>query len=90
MIMKIAMKLAGLPCEIEFLFGIFSNGQRNCTKEDFSHCCLNRLNLRKDVTEKEMQYFLQVNEHLREKTYIEKDDFVSVFKPAIIKARNEQ
>ena len=47
-IMQIARKLAPLNCEIELMFGIFSQGQRNCTKEDFKHTCLQRLRLAKD------------------------------------------
>ena len=47
-IMQIARKLAPLNCEIELMFGIFSQGQRNCTKEDFKHVCLQRLRLAKD------------------------------------------
>jgi len=46
--MQIALKLAPLNCEIELMFGIFSQGQRNCTKEDFKHTCLQRLRLARD------------------------------------------
>ena len=47
-IMQIARKLAPLNCEIDLMFGIFSQGQRNCTKEDFKHTCLHRLRLERD------------------------------------------
>jgi hypothetical protein len=47
--------------EIGLLFGVFSRGLRNCTKEDFKYCCLNRLGLRKEISESEIDMFLMGN-----------------------------
>ena len=88
---QIARKLAPLTCEIELMFGIFSQGQRNCTKEDFKHTCLQRLRLERDgLTERELDIFLQSNEYMRDSNVIEKDDFVYVFNGAIAAARNDR
>ena len=46
-IMRIARKLAQLPVDINLMFGLFTQGQRNCTKSDFKHVVLHRLNLGK-------------------------------------------
>ena len=90
-IMQIARKLAPLNCEIELMFGIFSQGQRNCTKEDFKHTCLNRLRLLRDgLQERELDIFLRSNDYMRDSNVIEKDDFVHVFAGAIAAARNER
>ena len=83
--MRIARKLATLNCDIELLFGIFSQGKRNCTKEDFNHCALNRLNLRKDgMTERELELLLMGNEYTKDHNVIEKDDFIQIFGQAIV------
>ena len=90
-VMRIARKLSTLNCDIELLFGIFSRGQRSCTKEDFKHCCLSRLNLRKEnMTERELDLLLMGNEHTRDRDVIERGDFVAIFQGAIIAARNER
>lgn len=90
-VMQIAKKLAPLNCEIELMFGIFSQGQRNCTKEDFKHTCLQRLRLERDgLTEREIDILLTSNDILRDSNVIEKDDFVQVFAGAIAAARNER
>ena len=39
-IMRIARKLARLSIDVELMFGIFSRGTRQCTREDFKYCCL--------------------------------------------------
>ena len=55
MIMRIARKLAQLQCDVGIMFGIFSKGQPVCTRENFKHCCLTRLNLGTDgLTEREL------------------------------------
>ena len=65
-VMRIARKLAALNCEIELMFGIFSQGNRNCTHENFKHCCLNRLNLgREGLTERELDLLLVGNEYTK-------------------------
>jgi len=88
---QISRKLAPLNCEIELIFGIFSQGQRNCTKEDFKHTCLQRLRLERDgLTERELDIFLQSNEYMRDSNVIEKDEFIYVFSGAIAAARNER
>ena len=88
---QIARKLAPLNCEIELMFGIFSQGQRSCTKQDFKHTCLQRLKLARDgMTEREVDVFLESNVQLRDSNVIEKRDFVHVFQGAIFAARNER
>ena len=87
--MRIAKKLAGLQCDIELLFGIFSQGLRTCTQEDFAYCCLHRLGLKKEITDKEMDLFLQGNEHLKDSNFIERDNFKAIFENSVIRARND-
>lgn len=84
-VMRISRKLASLNCDIELIFGIFSQGQRNCTKEDFKHCALNRLNLKKDgMTERELDLLLMGNQYTRDSNVIEREDFVCLFGDSII------
>ena len=83
-IMRIARKLANVPCDIEMMFGIFTYGRRNCTKADFKHTVLHKLNLAKEgMTEKELDIIFQSNEYLSISEIIEVDDFMSVFAKAI-------
>ena len=90
-VMRIARKLGSLHCDIELIFGIFTQGQRNCTKEDFKHCCLHRLNLRADgMTERELDLLLMGNKYTKDDNIIERDDFVNIFGNTIIQARNER
>jgi hypothetical protein len=56
--MRIARKLAIIGGEIETLFGAFSRGQKTVTKEDFKHTVLNRLVLKKEISEREIDMFL--------------------------------
>jgi hypothetical protein len=71
------------------MFGIFSRGMKTCTKEDFKYCCLQRLNMRNDITEKELDLFLSGNPRLQNKNIVEQKDFVEIFTSAIIKARSD-
>lgn len=90
-VMQIARKLASLNCEIEMMFGLFSQGARNCTKEDFKHVCLHRLRLSADgLSERELDMVLSANEYTRDSNIIEKQDFISLFSGAIVTARNER
>lgn len=43
LIYRISKKLARFPGDVEMLFGIFSRGQKNVTKEDFKYTVLKRL-----------------------------------------------
>ena len=61
LIMRIAMKLGKLNCEMSSLFGIFSRGMLTATKEDFKYCCLQRLGLRTEISEREIDLFLLGN-----------------------------
>lgn len=63
-IYRIAQKLGRLSLDVELMFGIFSRGTRSCTFEDFKYCCLQRLNMRNEITEKELDLFLSGNARL--------------------------
>jgi len=58
-IYKIATKLAKFPVDIETIFGVFSRGQKTASKEDFKYCVLNRLNLKKEISDREIDLFLR-------------------------------
>ena len=61
-IQAVAAKLANLACEVPLMYGIFSQGRRNCTVKDFKHTCLHRLGLALDgVTDRELDVFLRNN-----------------------------
>ena len=81
------MRLAKINCSIELLFGIFTGGMRTATKEDFAHCLLTRLNLNREVSQKEVDLLLLGNDFFANKTCIEKSDFIGVFKNPIEQAR---
>lgn len=84
LIMRIALKLGRLNCEISSLFGIFSRGMLTATKEDFKYCCLQRLGLRTEISERELDLFLLGNAQLKDKNFIEREDFLAVFEGAIL------
>ena len=73
------------------MFGIFSQGKRNCTKEDFKHTCLQRLKLGNDgLNERELDVVLQSNAHFVNSNVIERNDWLAVFQGAVASARNER
>ena len=82
--MRIARKLAKLNCEVHILFGIFSRGMLTTTKEDFKYCCLQRLGLRTEISERELDLFLVGNKIIKDKNYIESEDFIEIFEGAIL------
>lgn len=57
--------------DVELMFGIFSRGTRTCSFEDFKYCCLQRLNLKLEMSEKELDMFLNNNKKLKHKQFIE-------------------
>ncbi|CDW85652.1 protein fantom [Stylonychia lemnae] len=86
---RIAKKIAKFPGDLELLFGIFTRGQKNVTKEDFKYTCLKRLNLKNDISEREIDMFLRGNQYLVDKNLVELDDFVQIFTEAITRARSD-
>lgn len=91
MIMRIARKLAQLQCDVGIMFGIFSKGQPVCTRENFKHCCLTRLNLGTDgLTERELDLLLSESELTRGSNFIENHAFVKVFTDPINMAKDER
>ena len=87
-IMKIARKLSKLSLEVDLLFGVFSRGQKSCTKEDFKYCCLQRLGLKTELAEKELDQLFESNPKLRDGYNLTQQVFVEIFTDAIIKARD--
>ena len=88
-IYRIALKLAKFPADVDLLFGIFSRGQKTVSKEDFKYCALQRLNLRKEISEREIDLFLRGSPQLVDKEFIDKNDFLMIFSAAISQARHE-
>ena len=89
LIMRIARKLATIGGEVETLFGAFSRGQKTVTKEDFKHTVLNRLVLKKEITEREIDMFLTANPRLQHKEIVTLDDFLMLFTASITQARHD-
>lgn len=83
----IALRLARQNVSVELMFGIFSNGNRTCTKEDFKHCLLHRLGLNADLSERELDVFLAGRFDPR-KNYIDKAGFMDIFNDAIAQAKS--
>ena len=72
------------------MFGIFTQGQRTCSKSDFKHVVLHRLNLGKTgMEERELELIFQSNEFMQGSDIIEREDFMNVFGPAIMQAKKE-
>lgn len=86
-ISAIASRLARHNCSIELLFGIFSNSMSTTTKEDFKYCLLQRLQLNEEIADRELDLLLASNEFFANKTYIDRNDFIAVFKEPIEQAR---
>lgn len=77
--MRIAKRLATLPGEIDMVFGVFSRGQKTVTKEDFKYTCLKRLQLAKEISDREIDMFLRGNSRLLETEIITMDQFLEIF-----------
>ena len=63
------------------MFGIFSRGSRSCSRDDFKYCCLQRLNLKSEISERELDMLL--NRKLETKSHMDQEDFVKIFKEQI-------
>jgi len=88
-IRKIAAKLSKRIIDVELMFGIFSRGAKACTREDFKYCCLQRLDLGKELSDKELEMFLNQHPRLKDKATISQRDFIEIFSNEIIAARHE-
>ena len=55
---KISKKLCKRNIDVELMFGIFSRGQKLCSFEDFKYCCMQRLGLKQDLHENDINIFL--------------------------------
>jgi hypothetical protein len=71
------------------IFGVFSRGQKTVTKEDFKYSCLKRLQLSKEITEREIDMFLRGNPMLLDSEVLTLDQFLELFSTAIKQARND-
>ena len=87
--MRIAKRLAKLPGEIDMVFGVFSRGQKTVTKEDFKYTCLKRLQLAKEISDREIDMFLRGHTRLLETEIITMDQFLEIFSSAIKQARSD-
>ena len=76
---RIAQKLAKVPCEVSLMFGIFSRGAPFVGFEDFKYCVLQRLNLKQELNERELDMFLNQNETLQGCGQIDQNQFVQIF-----------
>jgi len=91
LVYRIAKKLARFPVEsVELLFGIFARGEKTVSKEDFKYGVLQRLNLRTEITEKELELFLRSNPQIADRDYLDKTDFIEIFASAITQARHDR
>jgi hypothetical protein len=70
------------------MFGIFARGSKACTREDFKYCCLRSLNLKDELSERELDMFWSQHSRLRGKAAIDKEDFADIFADAITAARS--
>lgn len=88
-IQKIAAKLSRSRrvIDLDLMFGIFARGSKACTREDFKYCCLRSLNLKDELSERELDMFWSQHSRLRGKAAIDKEDFADIFADAITAAR---
>jgi hypothetical protein len=86
---RIAKRVARLPGDVETLFGAFSRGQKTVTKEDFKFTVLNRLQLKKEINEREIDMFLRGNPRLLDREILNLEDFQMIFSAAITQARHD-
>lgn len=86
---RIALKLAKFPVgeSIELLFGIFTSGSKTVDRETFKMVIRRKLQLKDEISEKELDIFLKGNPYLADKEYIDLADFMQIFSAAITKAR---
>ena len=70
------------------MFGIFSSGAKACTREDFKYTCLQKLKLKDELSDRELEMFLSQHPRLKDKATIDQNDFKEIFSEAIITARN--
>ena len=71
------------------VFGVFSRGQKTVTKEDFKYTCLKRLQMSKEISEREIDMFLRGNPRLLDSEILTMDQFLDIFSAAIKQARND-
>lgn len=64
MVKLIATKVSKKPLDIASIFGLFSGGANITTFEDFKYNCLQRLNLREALKEKDIDFFLENEKQL--------------------------
>jgi hypothetical protein len=90
LVYRIAAKLArfGLA-NLEMIFSIFARGDKFVHKEDFKYCILYRLRLKQQISEVEIDRFLEYNQFLAHKETLDLYDFKSIFEQPIFTARNE-
>ena len=88
-IQRIARRLAKIPGEVDMVFGVFSRGQKTVTKEDFKYTCLKRLQMSKEISEREIDMFLRGNPRLLDSEILTMDQFLDIFSAAIKQARND-
>lgn len=69
------------------MFGIFSRGTKVCSREDFKYCCLQRLDLKREISDRELSMFLE--NKLGNKANITQKEFVTIFSGPIGQAREE-
>lgn len=68
------------------VFGFFSGGKPIATFDDFKYNCLQRLNLKNQLQEKELDFFIDNVEQLQGKTRFVEADFLIIFRHAMRKA----
>jgi len=88
-IQRIARRVAKIPGEVDMVFGVFSRGQKTVTKEDFKYTCLKRLQMSKEISEREIDMFLRGNPRLLDSEILTMDQFLDIFSAAIKQARND-
>ena len=78
-IQRIAKKISKHGIDTELVFGLFSRGAAECTHEDFKYTILTRLNLKNELSDRELDMFIKNNIRFGQKKIIEYADFQAVF-----------
>lgn len=71
------------------MFGIFTYGKTKVSKVDFKFVLLHQLDLIKEITEAEMDLFLQNNYTLKNKSMITQIEFLKIFQESVQRVKKE-
>lgn len=76
---RIAQRLAQINAPVQLIFGVFTYGQQTVSIKEFKQVLLDNFGLKKEITESEMDLYLENTEVLSGKNSISSKEFLAIF-----------